>query len=181
MTLELSGPAWCDRFPTERTTASLIQPFRSNLQQFIGALEVAGVAVQITATRRPRERAWLMHWSWRIAREGLDPRLVPADAAVQIAWWHGELGASVAAARAMVDRYGLAVRASLTSRHIEGRAVDMTVSWAKRISIVDADGTTHILVPDATPHDNEALIAAGRSYGVLKLRSDPPHWSDDGR
>ena len=27
---------------------------------------------------------------------------------------------------------------------------------------------------------NPALIEAGKSFGVIKLVSDPPHWSDDG-
>ncbi len=29
--------------------------------------------------------------------------------------------------------------------------------------------------------NNSDLYSVGASYGVIKLISDPPHWSDDGR
>ena len=149
-----AGPDWCLRFPTERTTASLVLPFRRYVQSFIGELERRGCTVTIAATRRPAERAFLMHWSWRIAREGYDVRQVPNREGIDIRW-------SILGARAMVSGYGLVHRPSLTSRHIEGKAIDMRVDgWT---------GTT------------SELHHLGASYGVIKLASDPPHWSTDGK
>lgn len=179
--MTLSGPEWCLRFPTDRTTATLVQPFRGYVQRFIGALEKGGVTVHITATLRPRERAWLMHWAWRVAREGYDPAMVPHDPAVPIDWRHADRATSVAAAEAMCRAYGTVVRASLTSRHIEGLAVDMDVLWRGIVGVVDANGVRVTLSDTEGNENNPRLHRIGATFGVIKLRSDPPHWSSDGR
>lgn len=172
--LQLSGPAWVGMFPTGRTTASLVQPFRAHVQAFIGALEASGIFVRISATRRPIERAHLMHYAWDIANGLIQPELVPARAGVPIQWVHATPEASRAAAQAMVLAYDLAVRPSLTSRHIGGRAVDMAiVGWENHV-VINGQGVRVRL------QTLEDLCALGASFGVHKLRSDPPHWSDDG-
>ena len=151
----VAGPAWCDRYPTSREVMDLVEPFRARVRAFLGELAKRGCQVHVAATRRPPERAYLMHWAWMVAREGVAPADVPAhDPPIPIAW-------TLDGARAMVAAYGLAYRPSLTSRHIAGRAIDMTVSgWL---------GSA------------EELHELGASFGVRKLVSDPPHWSDDGR
>lgn len=74
----------------------------------------------------------------------------------------------------MVGLYGIAHRPALSSRHTEGRAIDMTLSNYSGKSFADADG-------DATRVRTAGeLHALGASFGVHKLVSDPPHWSDDG-
>src|SRR5688572_11746872 len=123
--VRLSGPSWCALYPTGRTTASLVQPFRSNVQRFITALERGHVRVSVNATLRPPERAYLMRVAWDIAHGSVDPRRAPTWAGVDVNWWHGDARASVAAAKAMVETYALAYKPSLNSRHIEGRAIDM--------------------------------------------------------
>ncbi len=150
----LSGKAWCAQFPTSRSIEDLVEPFRSNCRKFLDDLQVGGAKVLISATLRPRSRAWLMHWAWNVGREGFDPAKVPAHPGIEIEW-------TVEGAREMVAGYGIAYQPALTSRHIEGRAIDMTINGWK-----------------GTP---EALHQHGATFGVLKLISDPPHWSDDGK
>lgn len=172
---ELSGPHWCERFPGGRTTASLVQPFRRSVIAFIQALELARCRVSIAATWRPPERAYLMRYCWDIHHHLIQPELVPARDGVYIRWEHPTPSASLAAAEAMVHRYGLRVRPSLTSRHTEGRAVDMTVTgWEGRV-VIDGRGKRVRL------DELSDLHQVGRSYGVLPLVGDPVHWSEDGR
>lgn len=176
MTLEPSGAQWCARFPTSVAVTNLAEPFRSNVIRFIEALRAGGLTEHVAATWRPAPRAWLMHWCCMIADSGQDPAAVPPLAGVAIDWAHGgDIAAARAAARAMKAGYGIAYPAALVSRHTQRRAIDMTVRWSGSAATVrDARGTAHIVraVSDLWP--------IGRTFGVIKLESDPPHWSDDG-
>ncbi len=155
MTTLPAGRDWVAFYPTSRSLADLAEPFRSSARAFIAELAVIGCGIRLSATRRPVERAYLMHWAWLIAREGAQPP--PARPGIAIAW-------TFPGAEEMVDAYGIVVRPSLTSRHITGNAVDMTISgWPTDAAAM------------------ERLYALGASFGVHKLRSDVPHWSDDGR
>src|SRR6266849_2022616 len=84
--MSLSGPQWVNQFPTSASTDTLVQPFRGNVNRFIAALTAAGAQVHISATLRPPQRAYLMHYSYRIAHQGLNPQSVPAMAGVDINW-----------------------------------------------------------------------------------------------
>lgn len=152
-----SGANLCGLYPTGKTTLGLIQPFRQNVQKFITELEVKrGCTVKINATLRPASRAWLMYHAWMIHREGRDPATTPTERDDLVIRWTRE------GAAAMCATYGLVARPSLTSRHIDGRAIDMNVIGWK--------GT------------RAELEALGVSFGVRALGpSDPVHWSDDGR
>ncbi len=184
---EKSGKAWVAKYPGSRKVEDLSSTFRPRVQQFLKALQAAGAEVRITSTRRPRERAYLMHWSWRIATQGYDARKVPARPGVAIDWWHGSPEASRQRAREMVAGYGtghLKVAPSLTSRHIEGNAIDMIITWKGTLPIRTKDGRTVRI--SSTPRDgtNAELIAVGKTYGVihfLNVQKDRPHWSTDGR
>jgi hypothetical protein len=81
----------------------------------------------------------------------------------------------------MVANYGIAFQPALTSRHTAGRAIDMTINWEGDLEINKKDGTTVIITTSPRNGNNPELHAVGASYGVFKLVSDPPHWSDDGR
>jgi hypothetical protein len=184
--VELSGEHWCRRFPGSSSTATLVRPFRRGVQRFIGALERAGARVSIASTYRPPERAYLMHWAWKLAHGEVQPADVPDHPGVPIEWDHGDPVRSRSAALDMVDGYRMAYGAALASRHTEGLAVDMRIAIERPLALVDADGVTHGVEVDPTPHDNPAIIAVGATYGVHRLRSeghrsDPPHWSSDGR
>lgn len=147
-----AGPAWCSRYPTSRSLDDLAEPFRSGVVAFLADLAARGCTAHIAATRRPEQRAWLMRGAWDISRGGLAAAPAPRDD-IDIEW-------TVSGACAMVATYGLAYRPSLTSRHIDGLAIDMAVAnWS---------GSA------------EELYQLGAKHGVHKLRSDPPHWSSDG-
>ncbi|MFE0500324.1 hypothetical protein ACFW0P_06010 [Lysobacter soli] len=177
---EHSGRQWISRFPTSQNINDLTPGFASSVARFTAALTASGATVQVNATHRPPERAYLMHYAWRIAREGLDPASVPSMEGVDIDWAHAnsrgvtDVTAARQAARDMVDGYRIVFRPSLTSRHTEGRAIDMNIAGAIGRTIVDATGRERTVGSSADLHE------IGRSYGVIKLATDPPHWSDDG-
>jgi hypothetical protein len=178
---ELSGPHWCDRFPGDRTTATLRQPFRRGVIAFITALERAGAHVSIASTHRPIERAYLMRCAWDVFHHKARPGNLPRLPGVDIEWVHPTPEASWEACRAMYERYSLRHKPSLTSRHIEGRAIDMAVVWGGTITVQDANGRKVSLSTAQGTDMNPELHQVGATYGVIKLVSDPPHWSDDGR
>ncbi len=187
---EPSGRQWVSRFPTSVSTSDLTDPFRESVNLFIKALRNAGAAVHINATKRPPERAYLMHWSWKIVH-GTTPDSIP-EGPVDIDWAHydsagnPDLHAAREAAQDMVNGYGLQrlrVAPALRSRHIEGKAIDMNISWSGSLSIKNAAGES--ITIQSTPRDgmNPELAKIGAGYGVKKFiggAADRPHWSSDG-
>jgi D-alanyl-D-alanine dipeptidase len=154
------GAQWTAQFPTSTSTTDLVEPFRSNLEAFIGKLREEGASVTISATYRPAERAYLMHYCCMIAQSKMDPALIPPMEGVDIQWDLGNAEATYTAANQMMKAYGIAFPAALASRHTQRRAIDMTVH-----------GTTK---------SHAELVSMGKTFGVIKLETDPPHWSDDG-
>lgn len=177
---EPSGPAWVARFPDDRELSSLELPFAIACQAFLEALAAAGAEVRILATRRPRERDYLMHFAYCIATALIDPALVPPMPGVAIDWVHATPVASRDAAQAMIDGYGLRDLPLLDASHCAGRGIDLEIAWSGTLRIACADGTS---VDIAAPRDgsNLWLHVVGASYGVHKPSGAPPHWSDDGR
>lgn len=178
---ELSGPQWTARFPTSREIDDLAAPFSAKVAGFVAAMRTAGANVRISATYRPKERAYLMHWAWKIGKQGYDPADVPPMPGVPIIWQHPTQARSRRAARDMVEAYGMVQIAALNSRHTEKKAIDMTITWSGALSIAEQDGGTKRIATSPRNGSNALLIDVGAGYGVIKLRSDPPHWSDDGR
>ncbi|WP_284618397.1 hypothetical protein [Aquabacterium humicola] len=176
-----SGPVWIGRFQTSTRIDDLTPAFSSAVSDFVGALRAGGAGIRIAATLRPPERAYLMHYAWRVGREQMDAADVPAMAGVDIEWVHrdrrgrADATASRSAALGMVGLYGIVYRPALSSRHTQGRAIDMTISNYSGKTFSDAEGTPTRVRTAAELHE------LGGSFGVIKLASDPPHWSDDGR
>jgi hypothetical protein len=148
---ELSGPQWVNRFPGSSQLTMLAQPFQAATTRFVEAMRNAGCNVIISATLRPPERAFLMRFSTAIARGEMDPEQVPGHSAVDIDWIHRmpngtpDAAKSRSAAIQMRDAYGISPTSplpALASRHTEGNAIDMTISWAGTLGIADADGDT---------------------------------------
>jgi hypothetical protein len=191
-TAELSGPQWVARFPGSNQVSDCAAPFSTNLQSFISAMEAAGATVTVSATYRPPERAYLMHWAYVIANQGQDPRTVPAMAGVNIKWDHAAADgsfsseASVSAAQAMVLSYGmqsLNTPPALSSRHTMRLAVDMSIAWTGDLTINKADGTSTTITSTPKTGMNTDLKAVGATYSVIKYvggNADKPHWSDTG-
>lgn len=176
----LSGAAWEAKFPTSKSLNDLTPDFEKKVGKFIDALKAAGIRVRIAATYRPKERAYLMHYSCKVADGQIAPDKVPSMEGVDIEWAHtdstGKLDvrASRAAARAMKEAYVIRYPAALTSRHTQRRAIDMTITGYADKTVKDADDK------DVELSDEDDLHALGATYGCIKLKTDPPHWSDDG-
>ncbi|HEX4810477.1 MAG TPA: hypothetical protein VH325_16180 [Bryobacteraceae bacterium] len=182
----LSGSSWVNQFPNSSSPDDLTEPFRANAKNFLAALNTAGASVSISSTLRPAKRAFLMHYSYKIAKSGLDPSAAPAMAGVDINWVHTgangkpDITASRKAANDMVSGYGIVYAPALTSRHTEGKAIDMDISWSGELTIAKADGKSVTIKSSPRTGANTDLQTVGASYGVHKLATDPPHWSSDG-
>lgn len=156
---EPAGAVWCHRYGTSTSTGDLAEPFQSNCMRFIAALRAAGASVAIADTYRPPERAYLMHYCCMVAQGKMPPDAVPPMDGVGIQWDLGDPDATRAAAQQMMKGYGIVFPAALVSRHTQRRAIDMTVTGGPK---------------------DQALWDMGRGFGVIKLVTDEPHWSDDG-
>jgi len=180
-----SGKDWVNKFPTSKSLSDLKGPFASGMKKFYAALDRAGAHVDIKATFRPPERAYLMHYAYLIAH-GMDPSKVPPMNGVRIDWVHKDnsgnpdLAGSKKAAQAMVNAYKIAYQPALKSRHTEGNAVDMEISWSGDLTITQVDGTSVAIKSGPRSGSNKELWEVGAGYGVHKLAKDEPHWSSDG-
>ncbi len=177
---ELSGAQWCSRFPTSCEVSALVMPFRDKVTKFVAALRAGNADVSIHATLRPKQRAYLMHYSYLIAKQQCTPGAVPPLNGVEIQWVHSNTAASIAAAAQMVAEYGIVYEPALTSRHIQGLAIDMDISWTGDLAIKSAKGGNIAIQSAPRTGMNTALWTLAAAYGVHKLAADPPHWSSDG-
>ena len=171
---ERSGVAWVPRFPTSVALADLALPFRDNVGSFIAAIETTGGSVHIAATLRPAERAYLMHYCAKLATGGVRAAKIPPMTGVNIEWDHGNENKSQTAARAMRDTYEIVHPPALRSNHTLGLAIDMRIAGVIGKTVKDKAGRA------AKINTGSDLYPIGKSYGVIKLVSDPPHWSHDG-
>ena len=166
--------------------ADLVEPFRSDATAFIAALGSAGAKVEVTATKRSVRRAYLFHWSWKIALGKCKASEATSMAGVDILWDHGDDAASRRGAQEMVAGFGLAVPPksinppALTSNHITGLAIDMDITWTGTITVKDKQAKDVAIAFLSDVNTNTSLHAVGASFGVRKLATDAPHWSFDG-
>jgi len=126
---KLSGSIWVSRFLGSNSVETLSHPFKNKVKRFLESMRDAGINVAITSTLRPSERAYLMHWSWKLSRNIVKPQHIPYKIGVNIDWVHVNsdgsinLNQSIVAAKEMVRAYGMTnlnVAPSLNSRHTEG-------------------------------------------------------------
>lgn len=182
-TANLSGATWWHtnqaRFPNSSRIEDLEPVFRAKFQEFLAALRAAGAITTIFASRRNKQRAYLMHYCFKIANGSTSPADVPTEPGMNIIWDHGDLAKSRQAAKEMVQLFGIVFQPSLESLHITGQAVDIDISWSGLLSIRAKGGQTFRI--DAPRNGSNTLLhTVGASYGVIKLLSDPPHWSVNG-
>jgi hypothetical protein len=184
--LELSGAQWANKFTGSVATRDLSGNFRLAVEDFIYAMKQAGMKVVINSTFRPSKRSYLMHYSWRIAKNGLDPKTIPPMQGVDINWDHGTKEESIKAARDMTiafDTHTLQTKPAIRSQHNFGLAIDINVIWKNTIEIKDADGNLVKINTLSRTGMNKQLAAVGKTYGVQKYKgpgSDFPHWSNNG-
>ncbi|BDI15801.1 hypothetical protein ANSO36C_16030 [Nostoc cf. commune SO-36] len=176
----LSGKAWVNFFPDSDSIDDLASPFRQKVQAFEQALKNAGANISIASVFRPSERAYLMHYSFRISNNEIAAKDVPPMPNVDINWLHYTQAASVQAAKEMVSTYNIAFRPVLSSRHTQRLAIDWEITWSGTLNVKNASGTIVSINQPRTSYENSTLWQVGRSYGVIKLSSDRPHWSNDG-
>jgi len=177
---ELSGAQWVARFPGSSSIGSLVSPFKENVQRFYDALITASASAVISATLRPTERAFLMRTSYDIANEIIAPGDAGKLAGVNIEWVHPTLQASIKAATAMVTGYGIVYQPAYPTKHSDGTAIDMNITWTGSLKIRKADGNEKEIATTPRNNSNSELQQVANTYSVYKLVSDPPHWSDDG-
>ncbi len=179
----LSGADWWHanqaRFPNSDQVSALEPPFAAKVGAFIAALRKGGASVTVSATRRNKIRAYLMNGCFVVATGKKTAAEIPPEPGCSIVWNHGHDATSSAAAQEMLDLFDIVFEPSLTSRHILGLAVDMTINWTGTIKVRDGAGKD-VALPQPAKSTNPTLIALGASHGVRKLASDPPHWSDNG-
>ena len=185
-----SGTYWVSWANANATASNsvdaLVEPFRSNVKSFIKALSDANAKVMVNETLRSGKRAYLFHWCWKIGLGKSKASEAPARVGVDIQWNHGSDAASKKGASDMITGFGLAVppnsnvAPALTSRHIEGKAIDMQITWTGTIKINNKNGTQESVTFMPNVNLNTKLHSVGASYSVKKLTTDAPHWSTDG-
>jgi hypothetical protein len=178
---------WANTHAKNSTSVEDLDPsFRANVTSFIKALEDAGAEVDISTTRRSAKRAYLMHWAWLIALGKSKASEADSMIGVDIEWDHKDETKTENGAQQMVNGFGLAVppastvAPSLTSNHITGKAIDMTITWSGKIKIKNKQGIETEVEFMENVNKNTSLHAIGASYLVKKLTIDRPHWSFDG-
>lgn len=186
MASDLSGKDWWranqGKYPNSRDVDDLHPEFRSNVEAFISSLRNAGATVTVNSTLRNASRAHLMHYGWKVAYREIDPADVPARTGVDIQWDHGDVDKSRDAAKEMVELFGMAHIASLTSNHIKGKAIDMNIAWKDVLILTKPTPLLARIESLPRSGQNRELHEIGAStFSVRKLRSDPPHWSHNGR
>jgi len=177
----LSGPHWYTYFPTSRAISDLASPFRERVQAFQKALIDAGAQTIVSATYRPPQRAYLMHYAAKVDRGQIDPDEVPTMGGVDIDWVHYTRAGSLQAAAQMVDAYGIGGNpVALRSLHTERLAIDWNITWDGTLKIKNGNGSIVSVGSPRNGASNDDLFEVGSSFGVYKLESDPPHWSYNG-
>jgi hypothetical protein len=163
--------------------------FKTDVKAFIKALEDAQAKVTVVNTLRSEKRAYLFHWCWLIGLGKAKASEATEMTGVDIEWDHGDEEKSKKGAKEMIDHFGLAVppkssnAPALDSRHIQGKAIDMEITWTGTIKIKKKDGKAGEEVSvefNADVNNNTKLHEVGASYEVIKLTTDAPHWSTDG-
>ena len=124
-----------------------------------------------------------MHYSWQLSKGNVRATDVPSLSGLSIEWDHGNESASRKAAGKMKQLFNMAYNASLTSNHIKGLAIDMTITWKGNLE-VDVPGKQEAVTITTGPKNgagNRELHQLGREFSVKKLVKDAPHWSHNGR
>jgi hypothetical protein len=192
----LSSVELLEKFKPSEELSDLDSDFRRSVEAFIEALEQGGAKVEILATVWPPELAYLLHWAWQIAKEGLHPLAAPpieeidfnaeVKPEVDINWWHGSLEASRAVAEEIVEAAGIGNLDEppvLASHHVAGEAIDMKISWGGELLIQDPLGGEVIIFSSPKDETNPDLIELATLYGIIHYEDvdkDPVHWSIDG-
>lgn len=114
----LSGKAWWTTnqaktlYSNSTSIDKLDATFKLKVNQFKKAITGAGAKVVISTTRRSENRAYILHWSWKIAKGLVTVGKVPAKKGVDITWDHGDTAASKKGAQEIVKAANIAYQPS---------------------------------------------------------------------
>lgn len=184
MPKNFSGEAWWHAnqatWATSTSVEDLTNAFGGKVKKFIKAMEAAGMRVKISATQRPKIRAMLMHYSAKLARGEIDAGDIPDIKGVDIVWDHGDDHASRNAAKEMAKLFEIAYPPSLNSLHVQGNAIDMTITWTRSVTIKNSYAKDVTIAGPGDGASSRELHKVGATYGVIKLLKDAPHWSING-
>jgi hypothetical protein len=174
----LSGSHWVAKFPTSKSLNTLKGNFKTNCIEFVKMLKKNGAIIKINATYRPKERAYLMHFSYKISAGLISPSKVPSEKGVNIIWNHGNIIKSRKASSLMVSKYNIAYPPARESKHTLGKAIDMSISSLPNSITFEINGEKiSKKIGNKTASENEILWdIAKKYYQVIKLPNDPPHW-----
>lgn len=186
--VELSGVHWRSKadslgWVNSTDLGDLDSSWGSKAKTFIDGLEDSGARVTINAGLRHEKRAMLMHYAWKVAHGQLSPEAATTACqagGININWDHGSLEASQAAAQSLVGAFGLVACASLTSNHIKGLALDLTIENVP--DSVTIGGQTFQTDQGAGGQcDEDKVDHIGEEFGVIWYGSgDWVHWSKTG-
>ena len=87
---------------------------------------------------------------------------------------------AIQAAANMVAAYQIVDRPARQSKHNLGSAIDMRIVWSGILEVTNKDRSKVAITSLPRNGNNTDLHSVGATYGVYKLVTDPPHWSDDG-
>jgi len=205
---KLSGAQWKttadSKWADSSSLSDLDSGFKASMDKFLEMLGANNITTGEYTTRRPKERAYLLHYSVDVKNGKTAPKDVPKQDGVDIIWDHGDDAKSKKAAEEMADAFGIVGPAALESNHIAGNAIDMKFDFTKMVK--DKDGNYTITykkdgkdVSRILKIDDEAVIGvkakgksissigdrelskAGEDFGVKRhIDNDIVHWSTTG-
>lgn len=202
--LRNSGQDWWEDFHPPMDIAWLEPAFQQNVSRFVLALADQSIIPNVISVYRPPERAYLMHYCFKIAT-GLAPEKIDERPdTVAISWKHYRADgtydpvASIAAAKELAVRFGIydpdpvngrknPSPPAYPSNHSTGIAVDIKFTWTgeKTVPRGDGPGTLTIRPQDLTKGVNDParidLSLLGKTYGVIRTNHKSNHWSTTGR
>ena len=178
--------AWCNNsgYVNGQSLDQLEGDFKDKAKNIIGALRAAGVGVSVASTLRHPVRAAIMRYTFRYSREG-----VKDQKSLDLMAKHGvTVTGDRKAATAAVAKFGIAYTPSVTSNHIYGHAVDMSLSNLPAGKQIQLYGKTMTIQKGSASSKSTAesvrLNNTLNYYGIAgfkKMLSDKPHWSHNGR
>jgi hypothetical protein len=205
---KLSGAQWKatadSKWADSSSLSDLDSGFKASMDKFLEMPGANNITTGEYTTKRPAERAYLLHYSVEVKNGTTAPKDVPKKDGVDIIWDHGDDAKSKKAAGEMVDAFGIVGPAALVSNHIAGNAIDMKFDFTKMVK--DKDGNYTITykkdgkdVSRTLKIDDEAVIGvkakgksissigdrelskAGEDFGVKRhIDNDIVHWSTTG-
>ena len=206
------GSAWAKLFSSkdDATIEALRGDFKLNFQRFWSAVEQAEDVREfpqfnampeatLSTAFRSQKKAYLMHYSWKIGMEAInpeeiisipdfDPNVIPEEdpwkGSLKISWLVYAPDGSIdfiATKKASLNYVSAIPRyvyraAYPAGKHPQRKAVDITVKWSGTLKIRDASGNIHFLREPRESATNAELWRIGDGYKVYKLPADRPHW-----